>query len=88
MLPTFAAVFGATVAPATTVVLSAPEGFTAVHWDNPALPSRVLFQAVGPEATPEERNLARDELLRAMGGSKVVVDLPDAPAVESSSNED
>jgi hypothetical protein len=88
VIPTFAAVFGAEVAPATTVVLSAPEGFTAVHWENGALPSRVLFRTLAAEATPEERAFARDELLRSVGGSKVVVDLVDPPAPETSSSDD
>src|SRR4051812_16582144 len=74
VLPAFASVFGADVAPATTVILTAPEGFTAVHWEMAAAPSRVLFRAVATDASPEERAAARDELVRAIGGSRVVVD--------------
>ncbi|MEO7414561.1 MAG: hypothetical protein ABIZ81_14510 [Opitutaceae bacterium] len=88
VLPTFATVFGAEVAPATTLILAAPEGFTAVHWDSAAMPSRVLFQPVSAEATPEERALAREELVRAVGGSKKVVDLVEAPTPEVSSDDD
>lgn len=88
VLPAFAAVFGANVAPATTLVLEAPGGFTAVHWESGAMPARVLFHSLAPEATPEERVLARDELLRAIGGSKVVVDLVDPPIPESSRSDD
>lgn len=88
VLPAFATVFGAEVAPATTVVLAAPDGFTAVHWDSAAMPARVLVAAVTPEATPEERSAARDELLRAVGGSKVVVDLTEPPVPETSGSDD
>jgi hypothetical protein len=89
VLPVFASVFGAEVAPATTLMLAAPEGLTAVHWgESNTMPSRVLFRALAAEATPEERVQARDELLRAIGGSKTVVDLADPPAVEVSSDDD
>src|SRR5665213_4294516 len=33
VLPAFAAILASDVQPATTVILSAPEGLTAVHWD-------------------------------------------------------
>jgi hypothetical protein len=88
VLPAFAALFGAQVAPATTIILEGERGFTAVHWENPTMPSRVLFRAVAEEATPEERAAAREELVRSVGGSKAVIDLAEPPLAEASANDD
>jgi hypothetical protein len=79
VMPMSAALFGATVEPATTFVLAEAEGLTAVHWEKPGLPARVLFRPVDPEATEEDRARVRDELLRLMGGTKTVVDLAAPP---------
>ena len=75
VLPSFAAVLGARVQPATTVILQSPTGLTAVHWETPAVPSRVISQPLDPEPTEEARGQAREELIRAIGGSKTVIDL-------------
>ncbi len=75
VLPAFVAALGAKVEPATTVVLQSPEGLTAVHWETPAAPSKVIFRAIEPEATAEDRTAVRDELLRAFDGSKRVIEL-------------
>jgi hypothetical protein len=82
VLPTFVAVAGAKVDPATTIVLSAPEGFTAVHWEKPGVPSQVLFRPVPAEAPDEDRTRIREDLLRGLGGSKAIVDLPGVPVPE------
>lgn len=74
VLPTFAAVLGADVPPATTVVLAAPEGLTAVHWDGGRVPAAVAYQPLARDATEEERGSARAGLLRQFE-SKAVVDL-------------
>jgi hypothetical protein len=75
VMPTFAGVLGMDVQPSTTVVLHAPEGVTAVHWDDPAVPSAILFRPVAPDAREDERALQRDELLRALGGSGSVIEV-------------
>jgi hypothetical protein len=82
VLPAFAAVLGGAVEPATTLVLGAPEGFTAVHWDSGPVPAMVRFRAVEAEAGEEERARAREELIRSVGGSKAVVDLAAAPVAQ------
>jgi hypothetical protein len=82
VLPTFATVLGASVQPATSVILSSPEGFTGVLWDASPVPARVLFRPVTAEASEEERSRAREELLRLLGGSKTVIDLPEPPAAD------
>lgn len=82
VLPAFAAVLGGAVEPATTVVLAAAEGFTAVHWDSGPVPGKILSRPVEPEASEDDRARVRDELIRALGGSKTIIDLPTAPAAE------
>ncbi len=84
VLPAFAAVLGATVEPATTILLTAADGLTAVHWETAGVPARVLFAALPAEPTDDDRARARDHLLRAIGGSKNVVELVSPLAVESS----
>ena len=83
VLPAFAAVLGGPVAPATTVVLTAPDGLTAVHWETGPVPDRVAYQALAPEAPDEDREQARTSLLRFMGGAKTVVDLSAPPQAEA-----
>lgn len=87
VLPAFAAVMGATVEPATTVILIAPESLTAVHWDTGAVPAKVLSTPLVAEATDEERARARDELIRAVGGSKTIIDLPTPPVADPAIND-
>ncbi len=82
VLPTFAALFGAEVQPATTIVLNSPEGMTAVHWETPPVPGKVWFKPVPAEATEEERVRLREDLLRAIGGSKTVIDLSGPPIAD------
>jgi len=75
VLPSFGAVLGAEVDPATTVLLNSSEGLTAVHWDESPVPSKVVHRPIEPEATDEDRAKVREEMLREVGGSKKVVDL-------------
>jgi len=82
VLPAFAALLGAAVQPATTIVLAAPEGLTAVHWEKGPVPAKVMSHAVLPETADDERARARDELIRAAGGSRTVVDLAAPPAAD------
>jgi hypothetical protein len=87
VLPTFAALAGAEVPGATTIVLTAPEGLTAVHWEAPGVPSQVKFLPLAPEANEEERARLREDLLRAIGGSKKTIDLAAAPAADSAKSD-
>ncbi len=75
VLPAFGAVLGANVEPATTIILSSPDGLTAVHWATTAAPSLVVSTLLPPEATEADRTRIRGDLLRTVGGSKVVLDL-------------
>jgi hypothetical protein len=92
VLPAFAALLGANVEPATTVILASAEGLTAIHWAAAAVPSAALFRPFPPPPAEEtegtaaiavaERARLRDELLRAFDGSRHVLDLDAPPAAE------
>jgi hypothetical protein len=79
VLPAFAAILGCDPKPATTVILSTPEGLTAVHWDQGPVPSVVLHHAFKPDATDEERAEARARLIKSAGEARSVVDAPSPP---------
>ena len=83
VLPAFAALLGGKVEPATTLLLASSDGLTAVHWGM-AVPDKVLFLPFPPEATDEQRAATREELIRTLGGSKTVIDLPAAPSADRS----
>jgi hypothetical protein len=84
VMPAFAAILGAGLAPATTVVLAAPEGLTAVRWDRGPVPSLVLHRPLQAAATDEERAQARAELIKSAGEALKVVDAPSPPVVQPS----
>jgi hypothetical protein len=84
VMPAFAAVLGSDVQPATTVILSAPEGLTAIHWGKDKVPTLVLHRIIAPEATEEERAKARTELIRDAGEARTVVDAPSPPVAQPS----
>jgi hypothetical protein len=87
VVPAFAAVLEAAHEPATTLIFPSADGLTAVHWDDSPVPAAILTRTVAPDATDEERTQARDELLRAAGGSKAVIDLSAAPEIAVSPDE-
>jgi hypothetical protein len=76
VMPAFAAILGCGAKPATTVILSSPEGLTAVHWDSEEVPSVVLHQTLAPDAPAEARAEARERLIKAAGEALSVVDAP------------
>jgi hypothetical protein len=84
VMPAFAAILGSDVQPATTVILSAPEGLTAVHWGQGKVPSLVLHRVLLAEATDEERSKARAELIKAAGEARTIVDAPSPPIAQPS----
>lgn len=88
VLPSFAALAGAAVDRATTLILSAAEGLTAVHWDDSPVPAKILFRPVAPEADDEARARVREELLRDVGGSKSVIDVLTPPAPDPVESDD
>lgn len=87
VLPAFAAVLGAEVEGATTIMLNAAEGITAVHWADSRVPDKVVFRPVAPDASEDDRAMVRDTLLREFGGSKKVIDLQSPLAPDSSASD-
>jgi hypothetical protein len=87
VIPMFAAVLEAPHEPATTLIFPSVDGLTAVYWDNGPVPAAILTRTLAAEATDEERTQARDELLRAAGGSKAVIDLAMTPEIAVSPDE-
>ncbi len=77
--PSFIALAGAKVEPATTVLLTSPEGITAMYWGTQVVPTKVQFQAIAVDATDEQRSVIRTELLRKFESLKVV-DVATAPS--------
>lgn len=88
VLPAFAALLGAETAPGTTMLVTSAEGITSIHWTDGVVPAAVSFRALPPEATEADRAAVRDELLKAAGGTKKVVELSSAPVPELTSDED
>jgi hypothetical protein len=79
VMPAFVALVGLAPEPATTVLVPGADQLTAIHWGDSPVPTQVLVRALPPEASAEDRARARDELLREIGGSRKIVDLPMAP---------
>jgi hypothetical protein len=46
------------------------------------VPAQVLSRPLAPDATDDDRARARDELIRAVGGSKIVIDLATPPVAD------
>jgi len=84
VLPQFAALIGCAMEPATTLLAPSPDGLTAVHWDGGPGPAGIWFRPIAPEATAEERAAVREELLRAAGECRRLVELTEAPVAEVS----
>ena len=79
VLPAFAAMLGCTFPAGVTVILSAPEGLTAVRWGEGPVPLQVLHQPLAPDADDAARAKARDALGAGAGS---VVEIASAPAAQ------
>ena len=82
--PVFAAFLDLQHEPATTLLIPAADGLTAIHWDSGRVPASVLTRVLAPEATDAERAEARDALVQAAGGSRVVTELAGPPEIAPS----
>ncbi|MSU69504.1 MAG: hypothetical protein EXS39_01760 [Opitutaceae bacterium] len=79
--PAFATLFGVAHEPATTLLVPSADGLTAICWESGVVPSLVLTRSLAPDATDQDRAQARDELLRAAGASRAVIDLSAPPEI-------
>jgi hypothetical protein len=82
VMPAFAAILGCDPGAGTTVILSAADGLTAVHWDEGPVPSAVLYLPLAPEATDDVRAQTRAKLIASTGGAKRLLELPSPPAAQ------
>jgi len=87
VLPAFGAVLGASLEPATTVLLSSPESLTAVHWGANGEPSAVQTRTIEAGASEEERARVKSELIASLGGSRRVIESSGEPAPEPAGND-
>lgn len=86
VLPAFAALLAAATTPNTTVVLPSAEGLTAIYHDGGAVPAKIDFRPLPPEATEEEQARLRDELFDAAPSHRRVV-VGGPPVVEASNTD-
>jgi hypothetical protein len=82
VVPAFAAILGCDPGAGTTVVLSAAEGVTAVHWDESPVPTCVLHIPLAADATEEARAQARARLIESTGVARRVLDIPSPPLAQ------
>lgn len=80
VIPGFAALLGAAVEPATTLLLTSPDSITAVHWAAAGEPAGVVTRTIDAEATDEDRARTKSELVASFGGSRHVIE-PTAASV-------
>jgi hypothetical protein len=85
--PAFAAFLAVPHEPATTLVFPSAEGLTAIHWQDGAVPTRVVCIPVPAEADEAARTRLHEDLLRAAGASRKVIDVPAAPTPATSPDE-
>jgi hypothetical protein len=87
VVPSFVALLGGEVKPATALLLSIGDDFTLLHWSDGKLPEKISTHTFAPDTPEEERAKVRDEMLRSAGESRKVVTLPAAPLPEPSEDE-
>jgi hypothetical protein len=85
--PAFAAFLAVPHEPATTLIFPSAEGLTAIHWEDGAVPVRVVCAAVPAEADEATRTRIHADLLRAAGASRKVIDVSAPPVAASSPDE-
>jgi len=86
VVPAFAALLGAPLAPGTTVLVTHAESLTAVHAE-PVGPARIFTAPLAPttgDAAADAAALAaaKSTLVATVGGSTVVIDLAALPAAQ------
>jgi hypothetical protein len=85
--PAFAAFLAVPHEPATTLIFPSAEGLTAIHWEDGAVPVRVVCAPVPAEADEATRTRIQGDLLRAAGASRKVIDVSAPPVAASSPDE-
>eukprot|EP01031_Cornospumella_fuschlensis_P009763 gene9763-11979_t len=91
VLPTFAALLGAPLAPGTTLILTHAESLTALH-AAPEGPAQIFTTPLPPAAEDAAVNeaalaAAKAELIRTVGGSTTVIDLATLPVAQAAASD-
>lgn len=80
VIPAFVTAMGMAAAPATTLLLVAEDSCTALHWSEPGpVPTKVLIEPVVDSASEEERARVRDDVVKGLGGRRVVTAVTETP---------
>jgi hypothetical protein len=91
VLPTFAALLGAPLAPGTTLIITHAESLTALH-AAPEGPAQIFTAPLPPPADDAAVNeaalaAAKAELIRTVGGSTTVIDLATLPVAQAAASD-
>jgi hypothetical protein len=82
VIPSFVALLGGEVKPATALLLSLGDDLTLLHWSDGKLPEKISTHTFAPDTPEDERAKVRDEMLRSAGESRKVIALSAAPVPE------
>ena len=86
IIPAFATLLHEAPAAATTLLISAADSLTAVHYaDTSGVPTQVRVESVPADATEAEWATARDNVLRPLGGTINVIDIGPTPQLDPES---
>ncbi len=88
VIPSFVALLGGEIKPATTIMLTLADDLTLLHWRDGKVPEKISTHTFAPEASEEEQTKVRDEMRRAAGESLKVIDLAAVPVPEPLEDED
>ncbi|HXC02770.1 MAG TPA: hypothetical protein VNU49_08985 [Opitutaceae bacterium] len=88
VIPSFVALLGGEVKPATALLLATGDDLTLLHWTDGKMPQKISTHTFAPDTPEEERVKVRDEMLRSAGESRKVIALSAAPVAEPPEDED
>jgi hypothetical protein len=88
VIPSFVALLGGEVKPATTLLLSMGDDLTLLYWSDGKVPEKISTHTFTPDTPEEVRVKVRDEMLRSAGESRKVIALSAAPVAEPPEDED
>lgn len=88
VMPTFCALLADKAEPSTTCLYFTDDACTALVWDEAGLPARVLVRPLPENPGEAERAAVRDAMLREIGGTVRLIELPAPPRVAETSDED
>ncbi|HEV8073967.1 MAG TPA: hypothetical protein VGP21_07530 [Opitutaceae bacterium] len=88
VIPSFVALLGGEVKPATALLLSAGDDLTLLYWSDGKVPEKISTHTFAPDTPEEVRVKVRDEMLRSAGESRKVIALSAPPVSQPPEDED